>query len=644
MNIPSGKSAAPGKQQGMAALLVILLTGLSLSALTVGVMNYVSTAQDSGVSVHARTQAEINAWAGVEAWKLYLEGKDAAALPAGAQIKDAGGNTIATVEKVAGCPSSEFCYKMVGRSADSTALLEVAFGSTASTTPPKGKANIAYFEGNLEASGELLDILGNDKVAELVVSGDAVIGGVRGNSRVCVKQNLTINGGGSMGGTYRAMGDIWFTGQATANNLTLQGRNVTAGMNTGTLTAGGGSYALLEAQNDLAVGAGTIAKLNAANLFYVSDPSPTFVSGKIRNASVYDLKGLSPAQCIKSSGWPVLHCQSHAGLRLPPSSLLVDSTLVVPPVQCEAQSSKVDVNNLESLANYVFYKEHGKFRLKVQNVRINGVDVSGDWDVSNGVPTTFRGLNSNFPAVRLMDCWGGSCQVKPQSHKSSLSGIALAPGVLLFRGSSSGDSPHQWDITMSFPGRGYHHGAIMVAGDLELRGEYLGASDYQSTIPHVTAANFPLQAGGNGNICTQNASTGFELTQLCDGSNLKSYQDAGVSRRGIPLGNYSVLTNRNLLRNSLYLRGHVHIGGRMTVAGSYNVLEGLMQVGTHQDHAHQGAVLGNTGFKLDISKLTDDQMVTLGGGSGQGSGSDGSNGSAGNGVIRSPIILRSRPL
>jgi predicted kinase len=58
------KSAA--RQRGAATVLMALLVGLAVMASTYAVVQYVRTSQDQSLTVHAQTQAQMNAWTAAE--------------------------------------------------------------------------------------------------------------------------------------------------------------------------------------------------------------------------------------------------------------------------------------------------------------------------------------------------------------------------------------------------------------------------------------------------------------------------------------------------------------------------------------------------------------------------------------------------
>ena len=59
-------------QRGIATILILLLTGLSLLAVILGLNSYLRANQEQGVTLQAQTQAQVKTWTGAEIVRLYL--------------------------------------------------------------------------------------------------------------------------------------------------------------------------------------------------------------------------------------------------------------------------------------------------------------------------------------------------------------------------------------------------------------------------------------------------------------------------------------------------------------------------------------------------------------------------------------------
>lgn len=61
------------KQNGVATLLILILVGISIAAAVFGSLRYIQGSQNQTTALHAQTQAQITAWAGVEVIYQYLK-------------------------------------------------------------------------------------------------------------------------------------------------------------------------------------------------------------------------------------------------------------------------------------------------------------------------------------------------------------------------------------------------------------------------------------------------------------------------------------------------------------------------------------------------------------------------------------------
>ncbi len=68
-----GNANLPFRQQGMATILIVMLTGMALTITALGVMYSVRTSQEQQVTVHAATHSQAGVWAAAEAVRLYLQ-------------------------------------------------------------------------------------------------------------------------------------------------------------------------------------------------------------------------------------------------------------------------------------------------------------------------------------------------------------------------------------------------------------------------------------------------------------------------------------------------------------------------------------------------------------------------------------------
>lgn len=60
-------------QRGIATILIVVLIGVALTATAMSIMHSIRSTQEKHIAVHAATNAQVGAWAGVEAFRLYLD-------------------------------------------------------------------------------------------------------------------------------------------------------------------------------------------------------------------------------------------------------------------------------------------------------------------------------------------------------------------------------------------------------------------------------------------------------------------------------------------------------------------------------------------------------------------------------------------
>lgn len=169
----------PNRQHGVAALLIVLLVGLSLTTIAMGAMSYIRGAQDSQMSLHAQTQAEIRASTGVQALTGFLQNQTQSVIStiASGTITPAGSGSPAaspvTFQANTACPSSgnvskpNYCFNVVARSGNATSALKTVFSGGSQII---GNANLP---GSIFAAG-------------LVVDGNATLTGLSPNVAIQV--------------------------------------------------------------------------------------------------------------------------------------------------------------------------------------------------------------------------------------------------------------------------------------------------------------------------------------------------------------------------------------------------------------------------------------------------------------------------
>ena len=150
------------KQAGFASILLILLIGLALTTLVIGMVTSVRSLQDSSLTTHAQTQAQIKSAIGYQALTGLLKPLSATQIAQinNGVIKDNGSPaaTIATYKVVTtteGCPASTggknyFCYDITAKSGGASSVVRAIYTDI---TTGAGSFTGSVFAGGLRKDG-----------------------------------------------------------------------------------------------------------------------------------------------------------------------------------------------------------------------------------------------------------------------------------------------------------------------------------------------------------------------------------------------------------------------------------------------------------------------------------------------------------
>ncbi|TBW55432.1 hypothetical protein EZI54_11430 [Marinobacter halodurans] len=661
------------RQRGIAALLLVLLTGLSATVVAMGTMSYVRGSQKSQMTVHAQTQSEIYAWAGVQALTAYLNNNLSAdpdtSLDAflnglgNLKFSKVGSDTdIAVASYQSGCSSTSgnstiACFNVTGSSADSHTPLQVAYRITQNNPPtPEVITTPLVFNGDLSIAGGGLDVTGNSDYRNIAVNGDIIMqSAATSDISGCATGDITINGGGipDHGHLYSSGGDVTVDGQ-DASDMSIWGDNVT-------INGGGGSYQAIKANGDITInnaGIGTVDFMHANNItvspggrftevkvnhdfhlgngademrqfgtltgghdFIVSSKShiplfdqPSTIAGQVRVEGNGNGKGRGKGDKGAVVSEPIPHLSVkqqhvHPGLAGFP--------------ECHVEVTAFDVNNLIAQANYIFYfdKTSGDPMLKIQNV--NDSDGKSIDQTINLRETDVRTLDGHD----FLQCnwWytGDWCGHWASADDGwTFTGLfALPRGIIVFGG--TGD-PDQKNLTATrFTLNGVSGARASPLYGSPLYNTLLSTGDLNLTAAGglfaLTAPNFAKAA----DICNQD----FYPRQLCEKGGGDRYKLAmtkdgdGNTVPKFPLANNAVMTNQDFSTNSWTISGHVIVGDDIDTAAGTTQITGALSVGlnVNQESGEQGSTeISAGGLIVDTSKLTAGQLRTFTGGKGGG--------------------------
>ncbi|WP_313551691.1 hypothetical protein [Pseudomonas sp.] len=286
----------PACQRGIASLMVILLTGMTLTIAALGMMYMVQGTQERQLAVHATTPAQLKAWTGVELLRQFLTNRstnDLEALAAG-EIA-VGGTEGLRVELLSKTKPKSDQYRIVanvtGRAADSTAIVQAIFdvnpldytstgtgpttGAASGATSPSSPASVppliristdlnlngsVSFEGpqqaNISVKGKV-NLSGNVTGLDAISSTDDItVGSSVSVSSLTTNGNVTLEGNASAL-TVSAIKNVTLTGNASAGTVTangtlnMAGRQISTANVTGSVNISSGAITTLNSQADV---------------------------------------------------------------------------------------------------------------------------------------------------------------------------------------------------------------------------------------------------------------------------------------------------------------------------------------------------------------------------------------------------------
>lgn len=245
----------PKRQRGMATTLIMTLTGVALTAATVGMMYNIQGAGEQQMASHANVPAESRAWEGVEVLRKYLTDKSPDA-PACTDTTTARTKLIDTSTLAATIVCKEtvngktlFTANITGYSnvssqrAKATSTLQAVYEKAANASPTgQTLGNALTFNGDLNYTGGSLSIVNGPNLAYINLNGTLKItSGARASVSGCAKNGIELSGGGvADNAILRTEGTFSMSSASPPNNLTLGAKTIN-------ITQNGGSYISIKA-------------------------------------------------------------------------------------------------------------------------------------------------------------------------------------------------------------------------------------------------------------------------------------------------------------------------------------------------------------------------------------------------------------
>ncbi len=641
-------------QKGIAALLLVLLTGLSATFIAMGTMAYVRGTQKSQRTVHAQTQAEINAWAGVQALTNFLGGNLNANFQTLGTLSFSrvsnNGPTLSTATYQAGCSSNTgttatVCFDVTGTSAQSNVTLRITYQVTGAGAPPPSVSITSpmVFNGSLLVTGGGLDVTGHKDLKNITVNGDLkVTSAAESDVSGCATGDISIDGGGiaSDGYLHSSGGDITITGQGD-KNAAIWGENVT-------ITGGGGGYKSIKANgNIVSTNAGQleVGFMHANNI--TTKPGGIFHEVKVNNDYTLGNAGDNYRVFGTLTGGGDFYVDSKDHLPVVTgagviagmvrigdpgaenstggvaytdsvSNLLTNQLGTHPGLpglpKCEVKVTAFDVNDMIEQANYIFYFDANSKHpmLRVQNVSDrDGNPIDQVFDLKRNNIQTFKGYDFFKCGWGSGDCvsqWG---RMNPNDGwyfnglHSFPSGIVVFGGVGTPEDEDLDATQFTLDGIADSPslGKDPMYNTLLSTGTIKLT---QGGGLKKITAPYFAQAE---------DVCNRD----FYPTQLCqkkeDGSGFEfktTVNDEGKATKSHPLANNAIVVNKNLDIGGWALTGHVVVGEELTNHSNETTIEGGLMVGLNlsEDEPEGESMVTAGGLVANIDGLAAEQLLT----------------------------------
>ncbi len=553
--------APRARQRGMATTLLMMLTGVALTATTMGMMYGIRSAQEQQMASHATVSAEAKAWEAVELTRAYLDAAQKTNLSAMTKgqvlTTSISGLTLKvstpydTTNGYMGLTLTAVVNANSPAASSSTIEAIYAVGSAGGAAPTTALPGVITFAKSLNLTGSINFVgMQNTKFS---VDGDADISGsVTGLTNLETTGNISISSGVQVNEVY-ANGTLTLSGSASvAKGSAL--KQIT--------NSSGGTQGILKTNATVSVSNGTTNEINAiGNVLISSWPTTTVVnSGATVTCPSQWWMQYTSINAKATSGCPT----SNISTQVPGSKLTPLSPIAVKRV-------RIDANDYKSSANYVFENVGNKIRVTVSGVNgiTNGVYYLGRYGYQNDrgyndflcTATDVSG-NCTTPAtptgVRTL-CEGQSTSngcVTYSSGMWTVSGKSLAPGVLWFDG----------NLTMS---NGRYYNTVIATGNITTSGDH---------------KLWSLNYAGYNIICNNQYPSGYQTTDFaglyptgfCDKTNARLKSNA--------LGNIAYLSG--LYTGSNFSGGVIDLGASSEVSGSIMAGDTFLTGGSSTVHGY----------------------------------------------------------
>lgn len=276
-------SSFRSRSRGIASILILLLVGMSLTAVVLGAGYYISSTQSQTVATHAQTQAQMKAWTGAEVIRRYFQQLQtdgqlgvllSKSTPFDLRLQGDGVENVISA-RVTNMNANALTVQItgltaVGSRAEASSILEVVYSTTGSggggsegggsggggsgggngaagTCGAPRKAS-AVFRGDLNITGGGSSFLSGEEYSDIAVEGSITIkNAAQAIISGCSKRDITLSGGGidDNATLISQSGTIKISSMSPAKGATLWAKDINISQEGGTYKAiKAGAYAV----------------------------------------------------------------------------------------------------------------------------------------------------------------------------------------------------------------------------------------------------------------------------------------------------------------------------------------------------------------------------------------------------------------
>ncbi len=682
------------RQRGAATVLMTLLVGLAVMASTLALVQYVRSSQDQGVAMHAQTQAQMNAWAGAELVRQYLQGlttAQRASLLASVQSTSAATpldfstDVGASAVLLPASTSTNFLARVTGITAASipkartTVTLDLNYGVS-----PAGLSALrnAFKSGVATQLGGTITLL-TDTVEQATVNvrGDLLSGGYSMTGANTINATGTINLGSNSNyqvlnsncdvvisgtttvGTVNALRHVCGAGTARVSGVATANGSIDMGTaNNGTLAALGGTVSSNSCSAQGFAG-------NAAQGLAASCATPAVAGVNLGNGSAASVKSgldaymgsgtigsLVAGRDLVITGWngtvngTVVRQVVRGSYNFLGTVTTGGPSPTITPVQAVAiePDTPFNANDYRSYANYAFYLSGNDLKVDVKN--ITGV-ADGSYYLGTASRTsamryacTFSGDNCSA-GNRSLDL----CTANPNTACLTYAAGSWTLATDIGEGMRAGVAWFSGNLEAS---TGTYYNTFIATGNITTSGTHtiyapnyagysgtVGGTTYAPSGLCTTAAGVAI-ASYPSNYCNL-ANASFNPTAA---SGLGSYAYMAGSFSGASYAASSYLGGNVALGGGAF-NGYVLAGNAFSSGGVSTIRGFVSSQGSGAGNSNQSSKTANLGSSTTIDVRALPATLAAGNTASAGAGADAGNGSSsGSGSTATVSLLYSRYL